>query len=127
VLQLLGHGCLPWPWRGGESIASIRASSACQLISSQWSPADLGRPSFCRLWGVGLLGFLEAAGQQRRPQLGQHRPQGGEINGLEQRAFIAAEDATRLPTLLSSLRRGAMGVATDMERAFSGPNRATST
>jgi len=33
--------------------------------------------------GVTLLGFLESAGQQDAAQLGQDRPQGGGIHGLQ--------------------------------------------
>ena len=32
---------------------------------------------------VGLLSFLEAAGKQLRPEIVQHRPQSGEVHGLQ--------------------------------------------
>ena len=81
VLQLLGQGAaLTAP--GGrvdrQQAWRIRPPAQLQPVATiEGAKAEL------EAVGAGLLGLLEAARQQLRPQLGEHRPQGGDVHGLE--------------------------------------------
>ena len=81
VLQLLGQGAAvatAGRWRDGEQPGGFGLPAEFQPCAPlQAAKAELQGV------GIGLLGFLEAAGHQLRRQFRQHRPQGGEIHGLE--------------------------------------------
>jgi len=102
--QLLAQGACPWPWRGGESIASIRGRlGPAKLISSQVeAPLNLRRARLQAVGGWRCWASRSGLGSNGGRQARQHRPQGGEINGLEAAwRVIAARTRHGLPTLLS--------------------------
>ena len=81
VLNLLRQGasCSLARWRRDLNHAG------CFRLPAEFQPNHSLKTAKSQLKrrAVGLLGFLEAAGQQLWPQISQHRPQGGEIHWLQ--------------------------------------------
>ena len=83
VLHLLGQGAaLAATGRRGDRKQAGRFG-----LPAQFKPMAALEAAKAQLQGVAiaLLGLLKATGQQQRPQFCQHRPQGGEVHGLERR------------------------------------------